>query len=125
MNLFDTLTANGASAAPFLERPSGAVDTYADLQAQTARYAHALRALGVKPGDRVAVQVEKSPENLYLYLAVVRSGAVFLPLNTAYTIRELDYFISDAGPSLVVCDPLVEDLRAEFLATLAVQAHSI
>lgn len=108
-NLFDSLTANGAPQAPFLERPNGAIDTYADLQAHTARYAHALRALGVQPGDRVAVQIEKSPENLYLYLAVVRAGAVFLPLNTAYTIRELDYFIGDAGPSLVVCDPLVEE----------------
>ncbi|MDO9222516.1 MAG: malonyl-CoA synthase [Caulobacter sp.] len=108
-NLFDILTANGAPAAPFLERPNGAVDSYADLQAHTARYAHALRALGVRVGDRVAVQVEKSPENLYLYLAVVRAGAVFLPLNTAYTLNELDYFIGDAGPSLVVCDPLVEE----------------
>ena len=108
-NLFDTLTANGAPSAPFLERASGAIDTYADLQAHTSRYAHALRALGVRPGDRVAVQVEKSPENLYLYLAVVRAGAVFLPLNTAYTLNELDYFIGDAGPSLVVCDPVVEE----------------
>ena len=108
-NLFTTLTANAVPSAPFLERPDGRVDRYADLDAHTARYAHALRALGVKTGDRVAVQVEKSPENLYLYLATIRAGAVFLPLNTAYTIRELDYFIGDAGPSLVVCDPLVEE----------------
>jgi malonyl-CoA/methylmalonyl-CoA synthetase len=108
-NLFDILTANGAPHAHFLERPSGAVDTYADLQAHTARFAHALHALGVKPGDRVAVQVEKSPENLYLYLATIRTGAVFLPLNTAYTLNELDYFIGDASPSLVVCDPAVEE----------------
>jgi malonyl-CoA/methylmalonyl-CoA synthetase len=108
-NLFTTLTANGRPDAPFLERPDGRTDTYADLGAHTARYAHALRALGVKTGDRLAVQVEKSPENLYLYLATIRVGAVFLPLNTAYTIRELDYFIGDAGPSLVVCDPLVEE----------------
>ncbi len=108
-NLYQLLTANGRPAAPFLERPDGRVDSYADLDAHTARYAHALRALGVKVGDRVAVQVEKSPENLYLYLATIRAGAVFLPLNTAYTIRELDYFIADAGPALVVCDPLVEE----------------
>ena len=108
-NLFHILTANGAPAAPFLQRPNGAVDSYADLQAHTARYAHALRALGVRVGDRVAVQIEKSPENLYLYLAVVRAGAVFLPLNTAYTLNELDYFIGDAGPSLVVCDPAIEE----------------
>ncbi len=108
-NLYQQLNANAVPSAPFLERPDGRVDSYADLDAHTARYAHALRALGVKTGDRVAVQVEKSPENLYLYLATIRAGAVFLPLNTAYTIRELDYFIGDAGPSLVVCDPLVEE----------------
>jgi len=108
-NLFTILTANAVPSAPFLERPDGRIDTYADLGAHTARYAHALRALGVKTGDRVAVQAEKSPENLYLYLATIRAGAVFLPLNTAYTIRELDYFIGDAGPALVVCDPLVEE----------------
>ena len=60
---------------------------------------------GVKPGDRVAAQVEKSPTALVLYLATLRAGAVFLPLNTAYTMAELDYFIGDAEPALVVCDP--------------------
>jgi malonyl-CoA/methylmalonyl-CoA synthetase len=62
-------------------------------------------ALGVKPGDRVAVQVEKSPANLVLYLASLRAGAVYLPLNTAYTLPELGYFVGDAEPSLIVCDP--------------------
>ncbi len=60
---------------------------------------------GVEPGDRVAVQVEKTVENFLLYLAVLRAGAVYLPLNTAYTLAELDYFIGDAEPKLVVCDP--------------------
>src|SRR6476661_1389034 len=60
---------------------------------------------GVKPGDRVAAQTEKSVPGLVLYLAAVRAGAVYLPLNTAYTLNELDYFITDAEPSLVVCDP--------------------
>ncbi|ATQ43098.1 malonate--CoA ligase [Caulobacter mirabilis] len=109
MNLFDVLTANADPAAPFLERPDGRIDSYADLQVHTARLANSLTALGVKPGDRVAVQVEKTPENLYLYLATIRAGAVFLPLNTAYTIRELDYFIGDAGPRLIVCDPAVQE----------------
>jgi malonyl-CoA/methylmalonyl-CoA synthetase len=122
-NLFDTLATNGAPHAPFLERPCGGIDTYADLQAHTARYANALVALGVKPGDRVAVQVEKSPENLYLYLATVRAGAVFLPLNTAYTLSELDYFIGDAEPGLIVCDPAalagVEALAAKVGARVA------
>ncbi len=64
-----------------------------------------LVARGVKPGDRVAAQTEKSVPGLVLYLATVRAGAVYLPLNTAYTLNELDYFITDAEPSLVVCDP--------------------
>jgi malonyl-CoA/methylmalonyl-CoA synthetase len=59
----------------------------------------------VKPGDRVAVQVEKSIEAVVLYLAAVRAGAVYLPLNTAYTLAELEYFVGDAEPKLVVCDP--------------------
>src|ERR671913_506598 len=59
----------------------------------------------VKPGDRVAAQIKKTPTALVLYLAALRAGAVFLPLNTAYTTAELDYFIGDAEPALVVCDP--------------------
>ncbi len=106
--LFDTLTGAGAAEAPFLERPDGSVVTYGELGGLTARWANALVGLGVKPGDRVAVQVEKSPENLILYLATVRAGAVFLPLNTAYTLAELEYFIGDAEPALIVCDPVVE-----------------
>src|SRR6266446_5787350 len=64
-----------------------------------------LMSRGVKPGDRVAAQTEKSVPGLVLYLAAVRAGAVYLPLNTAYTLNELEYFIGDAEPSLVVCDP--------------------
>ena len=94
----------GASAR-FLELPDGAVVTYGDMLARSAHLANALVARGVKPGDRVAVQVEKCPGALMLYLACVRAGAVFLPLNVAYTLAELDYFFTDAEPRLVVCDP--------------------
>ncbi|MBV8427535.1 MAG: AMP-binding protein, partial [Hyphomicrobiales bacterium] len=90
---------------PFLETPQGRKLDYGDVLAGSARFAHALAALGVVPGDRVAVQVEKSPEALLLYLGCVRAGAVFLPLNTAYTTAELEYFIGDAEPSLIVGDP--------------------
>ena len=69
-----------------------------------ARAANALRALGVLPGDRVAVQISKSPEALAIYAATVTIGAVFLPLNTAYTAAELDYFIGNATPRVVICD---------------------
>lgn len=112
-NLYDLLTANGAPGAPFLDRPDGRVDSYADLAAHTGRLAHALTVRGVKPGDRVAAQVEKSPENLYLYLATVRAGAVFLPLNTAYTAAEVDYFVGDAEPVLVVREDTLAELVDE------------
>ena len=104
--LADVLLGTGARADhPFLVNPNGASLTYADMLAGSARIAHALVGLGVQPGDRVAAQVEKSPQAILLYLGAVRAGAVFLPLNTAYTIAELDYFIGDSAPAVIVCDP--------------------
>lgn len=93
-----------------LRTETGEVFSRAWLHAQSARYANTLTALGCAPGDRVAVQVEKSPHALALYLACVRSGVCFLPLNTAYVSSELDYLLSDAGPRLFVCrgDPSAE-----------------
>jgi len=79
--------------------------TWADLHAHTARHANALAAAGVKPGDRVAVQADKSVQSLFLYLACLRAGFVYLPLNTAYQRSELSYFIGDAGPRAIVCRP--------------------
>ncbi len=69
-----------------------------------ARQANALREIGVGPGDRVAAQVAKTPEALALYGAAVALGAVFLPLNPAYTPDEVAYFLGDAEPRLFVCD---------------------
>ena len=89
----------------FLETEAGRVISFADMLALSAQYANALVSLGVAPGDRVAVQVEKTPEALMLYLGTVRAGAVFLPLNTAYTAAEIDYFVTDAEPAVLVCDP--------------------
>jgi len=79
--------------------------TYGALAEGVARMAGALRGLGVRPDDRVMVQVEKSIDNVMLYLAVLKLGAIYNPLNTAYTARELDYFIGDAEPVLVVVTP--------------------
>jgi len=79
--------------------------SYGDMLDASAAMAQALVARGVEPGDRVAVQVEKSAEALMLYLGCVRAGAVYLPLNTAYTLAELDYFLADAEPRLVIVDP--------------------
>lgn len=104
-HLFDAIRAAATPAAPFIETPGGRSWTYQDMMDQSGKLAGVLIELGVEPGDRVAVQVEKSAEALMLYLACVRAGAVYLPLNTAYTLAELDYFISDAEPRLVVCAP--------------------
>ena len=83
---------------------------YADLVARGQRMAGALRDLGVQAGDRVLVQVDKSPEAVALYLACLRAGAVFVPLNTAYTSEEVRYFLDDCEPALVVCRTV--DLQA-------------
>jgi malonyl-CoA/methylmalonyl-CoA synthetase len=89
----------------FLERPDGTTLSYAQLVESSGRVASALVGLGVRPGDRVAAQVEKSAEALVLYLAALRAGAVYLPLNTAYTPAEIRYFLGDAEPALFVCRP--------------------
>src|SRR3984885_12192176 len=88
-----------------IETVDGEHISYGDLIARAGQIANVLVANGVKPGDRVAAQTEKSVAGLVLYLATVRAGAVYLPLNTAYTLNELEYFITDAEPSMVVCDP--------------------
>ncbi|MBC7312883.1 MAG: malonyl-CoA synthase [Rhizobium sp.] len=104
-HLFDAIRLALRPDAVFILGADGRSWTYGDMLAQSGRFASTLEMLGVRPGDRVAVQVEKSPEALMLYLACIRVGAVYLPLNTAYTLAELDYFIGDAEPRLVVCTP--------------------
>lgn len=103
-----------------IETQDGAHISYGELIARAGQMANVLVARGVRSGDRVAVQVEKSVANIVLYLATVRAGAVYLPLNTAYTLNELDYFIGDAEPSLVVCDPA----KAEGLAPIAAKVKA-
>ena len=78
--------------------------SYADVAARSAAIAACLVRLGVEPGDRVSVQVAKSPEAMCLYLACLRAGFVFHPMNPAYRTAELDYFINNAEPSVLVCD---------------------
>jgi malonyl-CoA/methylmalonyl-CoA synthetase len=111
-----------APAKAFIETTDGGRLSYADLIDGAGRYAGTLRALGVAPGDRVAVQVEKSVPAILLYLGCVRAGAIFLPLNTAYTIAELEYFIGDAEPTVVVCDPAKRDGISAIAAKAGVKA---
>ncbi len=87
------------------ERPGRPDLTYAQAKVTVEHLAGALSAIGITPGDRVAVQVPKSPEAICLYLATLAVGGVYLPLNTAYTGAEIDYFLDDAAPRLFVCAP--------------------
>ncbi|MBL8525126.1 MAG: AMP-binding protein, partial [Betaproteobacteria bacterium] len=91
-----------------IETVAGKVYSYGELEQITARYAGFIRSLGVAPGDRVAVQVEKSPEALFLYLACLKAGAIYLPLNSAYQEGEIDYFLGDAEPKIFVHQPKSE-----------------
>ncbi len=103
--LYDALFASHErTPTPFLHLADGSTVTHGAFLEDVGRTANALRELGVAPGDRVAVHVTKSPQALALYAACVRAGAVFLPLNTAYTPRELEYFVGDSGAALFVCD---------------------
>ena len=120
-NLFSELKGRWRDAEkPAIETGSGKCYRFCDVDEISARLANALAALGVKPGDRVAVQADKSPEVLFLYLACLRAGAAYLPLNTAYTQAELDYFLKDAEPALFVCRPQDEAAGAALCASAGV-----
>jgi len=98
---------SGREDAVLIQADGGSLSGDA-LFRMSGRMANALTSAGVQPGDRVAMQTTKSVEALALYLACLRAGALFLPLNTAYTSAELDYFLSDAEPRVAVCDPGAE-----------------
>jgi malonyl-CoA/methylmalonyl-CoA synthetase len=94
--------------------------TGAAFHAQIAQIANALRAAGAQPGDRIAAQIAKSPQALATYAATTAIGAIFLPLNPAYTEAELDYFLGNATPRIFLCDPAkpLQSLAARHNATL-------
>lgn len=124
--LYDTLYGNHANKeAPFLHLPNGTIVTYAAFLARTAQVAHALTGMGLKPGDRVAVQVEKSAEALALCAACAQAGLIFLPLNTAYTVEELTYFIDNSSASLVVCDAAREEALMPVAQRLGAQTTTL
>ena len=87
----------------FLVTSKGRQVSYLELNDASARIANCLLESGASPGDRVTVQVEKSVESIFLYLACLRSGLVYHPLNTAYKSSELSFFIKNAEPTIVVC----------------------
>jgi malonyl-CoA/methylmalonyl-CoA synthetase len=124
--LYDTLFgAHAGKNTPFLILQDGAVWTHGTFLERAAQFAHVLAARGLRPGDRLAAQVEKSPESLVLYAACVQAGVVFLPLNTAYTVDELTYFIDNSGAALVVCDPAQKAALAPVVSRLGAQVDTL
>ena len=112
-----------------IETHEGLIYSWRDLHLASGCIAHWLSSLSLRPGDRVAVQVEKSPECLMLYLATLRAGLVYVPLNTDYQRAELDYFLRDAEPAVVVCtpsrlaeiEPIARAARCRYVMTLGEQ----
>lgn len=103
-NLFASLIGSRDAEVAILS-PGDEPVTYADLAELSGRYAGTLAAAGIEPGDRLIAVVSKSMRSIALYLAVLRLGAVYVPLNPSFTRTELDYFVDDARPRVVVCDP--------------------
>jgi len=103
--LYDTLFGRHVGRTDaFLKLPLEGEITYAEFLELAARYAGVLTDLGLAPGDRLAVQIEKSPNALAVYAACAQAGIVFLPLNTAYTTDEVTYFVNNSGAKALLCD---------------------
>ena len=119
-NLYDIFTERFPQdrTACCIETGCGRQYSWEDMERGSARMANLLASLDLPPDARVAVQVDKSPEAVMLYLATLRAGLVYLPLNTAYRAAEIDYFLNDAEPSVVVCSPA----NAEWVQPLATSA---
>ncbi|MCC7462957.1 MAG: AMP-binding protein, partial [Gammaproteobacteria bacterium] len=132
-NLYTALCTHGtADGLACMRLPAGGALSYGMLRAQTAQLAGALVKAGLQVGDRVAVQVEKSATAVLLYLATLRAGGIYVPLNNAYTLHETEYFLEDAAPRIVVCAPerrremvpLAERFGGATLLTLGADAES-
>lgn len=113
----------GREGAPFAtDQDTQKVTNHAMLWDEAERMAGALVARGVQPGDRVAVQIDKSVPAIALYLGTVLCGAIHLPLNTAYMSAEVSYFLSDAGARIFICDPSRLDILTPVAAKAGVEA---
>lgn len=114
-HLYDVLISDRRNDPSCFLMQDGKPDlSFQDIAEMASRMSHRLVDADLQPGDRVAVQCSKSVEMVALYLATIQAGAVFLPLNTAYTADELAYFIEDAEPKVVVCDPNSAELMSSF-----------
>lgn len=110
-NLFEEFQANFQQGGhtTVIKTLGGTEISYRAILEQCGRYAGALKNLGLRGGDRIAVQVDKSPQNVALYLACLQKGIIYLPLNNAYKAHELEYFFNDSEPVVIVCRPEAED----------------
>ncbi len=117
-NLYEILAARFPAdrARPCFLLSDGSAISYGQLETAAGRIAALLRERGVEVGDRVVVQAEKSPQAVMLYLAVLKLGAVYVPLNTAYTAKEIEYFVGDAEPRLVVTDAVALERDSQAFA---------
>ncbi len=114
--LYDTLFGcHAGKDTTFLYLPDGTSLSHADFVVMAARFANVFADLGLTPGDRLALQVEKSAQSLAVYAACAQAGIVFLPLNTAYTGDEVRYFVDNSGARLFICD----GARADELSPVA------
>jgi malonyl-CoA/methylmalonyl-CoA synthetase len=127
-NIYNLFRERSKSGEAFLKSADGTViSTYQHMEERSAQYANRLTQLGLKKGDRVIVQVEKSSECLLLYFGCLRAGLIYLPLNTAYQTLELEYFVGNATPKLVVCSNdnigLFSSLGDAIVSTLPLEAE--
>ena len=124
--LYDKLFRSHAkNAKPFLYLSDGKILTYKDFITSSSKMANALIKLGLKPGDRLAIQVEKSPEMLTIYAACAQAGIIFLPLNTAYTVNELLYFIEDSRACIFICDENISEEASKKTSHLNIKIETL
>ena len=120
--LYDALFGqHKGQTTPFIQLADNTVITHAAFLELAAQYAHVLSDLGLRPGDRIAVQIEKSIQSIAVYAACTQAGLIFLPLNTAYTAKEISYFVNDSEASILLCD----SKRAEVLGAIAITAGAV
>ena len=111
--------------ALFVTIPKGRSIPYSSIDQITARFAGALRNLGVTRGERLLISVDKSPEAILVYLAALRLGAIFVPLNPAYTAREFKYFLHDAQPRTVILRPNYDSEKQQISEEAGVKTTSL
>ena len=125
-HLYDALVApHRGRDNPFLIGDDGRVTTYDAFVGRAAQMAHVLASAGAAPGTRIVVQTAKSPASVALYAAALQAGVVYLPLNTAYTQAEVGYFVGDAEPAVIVCDPADEVWMGELAQTVGARVLTL